>query len=102
MLCFPVSLLTATALIETIKRVIRRRLSLTKSNVPAESLNSIYDCPLEHSMPGIAPRVSILERESSDLELGTLRSLRAVLEDIHHVLGLSTVNIVYFGQFFTP
>ena len=102
MLCFPVSLLTATALIEAIKRVVRRRLSPTKSNVPAESLNSIYDCPSEHAMPGVAPQVSFLERESSDIELGMLRSLRAVLEDIHHVLGLSTVNIVYFGRFFTP
>ena len=99
MLCFPVSLLTATALIEAIKRVVRCRLSLTKSDVPAES---IYDCPLEHAMPGVAPQVNFLERESSDLELGMLRSLRAVLEDIHHVLGLSTVSIVYFGRFFTP
>ena len=102
MLCFPVSLLTATALIEAIKRVIRRRLSLTKSNAQAGNLNSTYDCPLEHAMPGVAPQVSFLERESSDLELGMLRSLRAVMEDLHHVLGLSTVNIVYFGQFFTP
>jgi hypothetical protein len=97
MLYFPVSLLTATAFIEAIKRVIRRRLSPTKMNAPAKSLNSTYD--LKHAVPGVAPRVSIPEHESSDLELGIPRSLRVVLEDIHEVLGLSTV-IVYFGCIF--
>ena len=39
------------------------------------------------------PQASLLEGESSDFELGMLRSLRAVLlEDIHEILGLSTVN----------
>jgi hypothetical protein len=90
MLRFPVSLLTATALIEAIKRVIRRRSSLTKLNAPVESLKSTSDCPMKHAAPGMAPRGSILERESSDVELGVLR---AVSEDIRKVLGLSTVTI---------
>jgi hypothetical protein len=95
MLRFPVSLLTATALIEAIKRVIRRRSSLMKLNAPVESLKSTSDCPMKHAAPGMAPRGSILERESSDVELGVLRATSAAFEDIRKVLGLSTVTISY-------
>jgi hypothetical protein len=95
MLRFPVSLLTATVLIEAIKRVIRRRLSRTKLNAPAESLKSTSDCPMKHSAPGMPPRGGILERKSSDIELGVLRATSAVSEDIRKVLGLSTVTMSY-------
>ncbi|KAF8497913.1 hypothetical protein F5888DRAFT_263079 [Russula emetica] len=93
MLRFPVSLLTATALIEAIKRVIRRRLSLTKSNASVESLKSTSDCPMKHAAPGMASRGSFLERESLDVELGVLRATSAVSDDIREVLGLSTEKI---------
>lgn len=95
MLRFPVSLLTATVLIEAIKRANRRRLSRTKLNAPAESLKSTSDCPMKHSAPGMPPRGSILERESSDVELVVLRATSAVFEDIRKVLGLSTVTMSY-------
>jgi len=98
MLRFPVSLLTATALIEAIKQVTRRRLSRTKLNAPVESLKSTSggtDCPMKHAAPGRVPRGSILERESSDVELGVLHATSAVSEDIRKVLGLSTVTISY-------
>ena len=91
----PVSLLTATALIEAIKRVIRRRLSRTKLNAPAESLKSTSDCHMDLAALGIAPPGSILERESPDVELGVLRATSAVFEDIRKVLGLSTVTVSY-------
>ena len=91
MLRFPVSLLTATALIEAIKRVIRRRSSLTKMNAPVESLESTSDCLMKHAAPGTAPRGSILEQESSDV----LRATSVVSEDIREALGLSTVTVLY-------
>jgi hypothetical protein len=101
MLHFPVSLLTATALMEAIKRVIRRRLSLAKSNAPAESLNSTYDGRMKHAAPGVPPQGIILEHESSDRrELGILRDTSAVFEDIREVLGLSTVKYCMLGWFF--
>lgn len=93
MLRFPVSLLTATALIEAIKRVTRRRLSFKKLNGPAESLKSTSDCPMKHATLGMAPRDSILERESSDIELDVQHTTSAVSEDIRKVLGLSTEKI---------
>ena len=95
MLRFPVSLLTATALIEAIKRVIRRRLSPTKLNAPFESLESTSDCRMQHAALGMAPRGNILERGPSNVELGILRATSAVSEDIRKVLGLSTVTILY-------
>jgi hypothetical protein len=95
MLRFPVSLLTATALIEAIKRVIRRRSFLTKLNAPAENLKPISDCPMKHAAPGMGPRGSTLEREPSDVEPGVLRATSAVSKDIRKVLGLSTVTISY-------
>ena len=94
MLRFPVSLLTATALIEAIKRVLSRRLFLAKSNTPVESLESTSDCPVVH-VSGMASRGNILERESSDVELGVLHAAETVSEDILKVLGLSTVIISY-------
>jgi len=93
MLHFPVSLLTATALIEAIERVIRRRSFFTKLNASVESLKSTFDCPMKHAAPGMAPHGSSLECESSDVELGVLRATSAVSEDIREVLGLSTVTI---------
>jgi hypothetical protein len=93
MLRFPMSLLTATALIEAIKGVIHRHLSLTKLNVPVESLKSTSDCPMKHATPGMPPRGSLLERE--DVDLSVLRATSAVSEDIRKVLGLSTVTISY-------
>ena len=93
MLRFPVSLLTATALIEAIKGVIHRRLSLTKLNVPVESLKSTSDCPMKHAASGTPPLGSILERE--DVQSGALRATNAVSEDIRKVLGISTVTISY-------
>ena len=95
MLRFPVSLLTATALIEAIKRVIRRRLSPTKLNAPFESLESTSDCRMQHAALEMAPRGNILERGPSNVELGILRATSAVSEDIRKVLGLSTVTILY-------
>jgi hypothetical protein len=95
MLRFPVSLLTATALIEAIKRVIHRRLSRTKLNAPAESLKPTSDRHIKHAAAGIAPPGSILKRESSDVELGVLRATSAVSGDIREVLDLSTVTISY-------
>ena len=95
MLHFPVSLLTATALIEAIERVIRRRSSFTKLNASVETLKSTFDCPMKHAAPGMAPHGSSLECESSDVELGVLRATSAVSEDIRGVLGLSTVKISY-------
>jgi hypothetical protein len=95
MLRFPVSLLTATALIEAIKRVIRRRLSFTKLNAPVESLKSTSGCLMKHAAPGMAPRGNIPERESSDVEQGVLRATSAISKDIREVLGLSTVTISY-------
>lgn len=92
MLRFPVSLLTATALIEAIKRVICRRSSPTDLNAPAESLNPTYDCPTEHAAPGLALRGNIQEHENADLELAILRATSAVSEDIRKVLGLSMVG----------
>ena len=92
MLRFPVSLLTATALIEAIKRVICRRLSSTKLNVPA----STCDCPTKHPVPGVAPQGNTLENETSDLELAALRATRAVSKDIRKVLGLSTVGKILY------
>jgi hypothetical protein len=100
MLRFPVSLLTATALIEAIKRVIRRRLSFTKLNAPAGCPNSSCDCPMKQAALGVAPQGSILERESTDLESGILPAMSAVL-DIRKVLGLSTVKYCIFILFFT-
>jgi len=94
MLGFPVSLLTATALIEAIKRVLSRRLSLTKLNTPIESLESTSDCSMKHAVPGMAPRGSIPERQFSD-ELGVPRATSTLSEDIREVLGLSTVTISY-------
>jgi len=102
MLRFPVSLLTATALIEAIKRLIRCRLSLKKLNVPAEGLKSTPDCHMKHAAPVVVPLDSILERESSDVELGVLRATNAVSEDIREVLGLSTVTILYILVVFYP
>jgi hypothetical protein len=96
MLRFPVSLLTATALIEAIKRVIRRRLSLRKLNAPAEGPNSTYDSPVKHAAPGVPPEGSILKHGFLDLELGILRTMSAALEDIREVLGLSTVKSCIF------
>ena len=95
MLRFPVSLLTATALIEAIKRVIRRRLSLTKLNAPAESPESTSDCPQKHAAPSMDPPGTVLKRKSSDAELGVLRPTSVVSEDIREVLGLSMVMISY-------
>lgn len=92
MLRFPVSLLTATALIEAIKRVIRRRSSLTNLDAQAESLYPTYDCPTKHAVPGLALRGNIQEHENSDLELAILRATSAVSEDIRKVLGLSMVG----------
>ncbi len=94
MLRFPVSLLMATALIEAIKRVLSRRLSLTKLNTPIESLESTSDCSMKHAVPGMAPRGSIPERQFSD-ELGVPRATSTVSEDIREVMGLSTVTISY-------
>jgi len=103
MLRFSVSLLTATAFIEAIKGVIRRRLSLPKLNTPVESLKSTSDCPMKHAAPSVVPRGSILEHESSDVEPGVLRATSAVFEDIREVLGLSTVTIfVYSGRLLHP
>ena len=92
MLRFPVSLLTATALIEAIKRIIRRRSSLRTLNALVESPESTSNCPMKHAAPGMAPRGSILEHEYSDVEL---RATRVVSEDIREVLGLSKVTISY-------
>jgi hypothetical protein len=58
---------------------------------------------MKHAAPGMAPRGSILEHESSDVELGVLRATSVVSEDIREVLGLSTVtNIVYSGCHLHP
>jgi hypothetical protein len=95
MLRFPVSLLTATALIEAIKRVLSRRLSPTKLNTPVEGLESTSDCLMKHAASGMAPRGSIPERQFSDVELGVLRATSALSEDIREVLGLSMVTILY-------
>lgn len=91
MLHFPVSLLTATALIEAVKRVIRRRLPLTTLNAP----KSTSDCPVKHAAPDMAPGGSILEHESSEVDPGVLHTMNAVSEDIRAVLGLSTVTILH-------
>lgn len=95
MLSFPVSLLTATAFIEGIKRVIRRRLPLTESKAPIGRPESTSDCPMKHAAPGVTPRSSILEHESSDVELDVLRATSVVYQDIREVLGLSLVTISY-------
>ena len=85
MLRFPVSLLTATALIEAIKRVICCRLSA-----------STCDCPTNHLVPGLALQDNAVENESSDLELAALRATRSVSNDIRKVLGLSTVGKILY------
>src|SRR5713226_9439914 len=91
MLCFPVSLLTATALIESIKQVIRRRLSFAMLNAPAESPKSTSDCPMRHAAPGGALQSNV-EHESSEVESEILRKTSAVFKDIREVLELSTVR----------
>jgi hypothetical protein len=99
MLCFPVSLLTATALVESIKRVIRRRLSFVKLNAPAESPKSTSDCPMRDAAPGGALQ-SIVEHESSEVESEILCKTSAVFMDIRKVLGFSTVGCLYVRLFF--
>lgn len=86
MLGFRVSLLTATALIEAIKRVIRCRLSAART----------CDCPTTYVAPGVALQGNTMENEYSDLESATLRATRAVSEDIRKVLGLSTVGKILY------
>ncbi len=99
MLCFPVSLLTATALIESIKQVIRRRLSFAMLNAPAESPKSTSDCPMRHAAPGGALQSNV-EHESSEVESEILRKTSAVFKDIREVLDLSTVRRLYVRLFF--
>lgn len=91
MLRFPVSLLTATALIEAIKRVICRRLSLTTLS----AFKSTFDCPVKHVAPDLAPSSSIQEHGSSEVDPGVLHTTSAISEDIREVLGLSTVTILH-------
>jgi hypothetical protein len=87
MLRFPVSLLTATALIEGITRVVSRQPTLLKSRACAECFNRTCDCHLKNAAPYEALS---LEDIPTDTELRILRT-SGVLKDIRAVLGLSEV-----------
>jgi hypothetical protein len=80
MLHFPVALLTATALIEAITRVVCRHLSLMKlRNRAAKYAMSDNTMTL------------FLEEKPTDEESRILRATSGLFEDIRMVLGLSAV-----------
>jgi len=89
MLRFPVSLLTATALIEAITRTVRRRQSLVRSTACAERLGCACDCRVDHVAHGGAPQNTIQDHEASDAGLGVPRATSAALEAIREILGIS-------------
>lgn len=95
MLRFPVSLLTATALIEAITRVVHRRLSIIKTITRAENLRHIGDEHRNHDDVAPGAGVSTPEitpvHEPADTELDKLRATGTVFEDIREILGLSEV-----------
>ncbi|KAI0251699.1 hypothetical protein BJV78DRAFT_1125880 [Lactifluus subvellereus] len=83
LLRFPVSLLTATALIEGITRVVCSS---------AEYPSCTCDCPVEHSASREALlEAPFLEDKPTNTELCILRTTSGVLKDIQAVLGLSVV-----------
>ncbi|KAH8991454.1 hypothetical protein EDB86DRAFT_2806571 [Lactarius hatsudake] len=87
---FPVSLLTATALIEAITGVVCRHLALMKLRTRAGCLDRICGCHTKHVMSdnGKAP---FLEEKPTDEESRTLHATSGLFEDIRTVLGLSAV-----------
>ncbi|KAI9508638.1 hypothetical protein F5148DRAFT_872277 [Russula earlei] len=89
MLRFPVSLLTATALIEAIKQVVRHREFVVKSTTRAdwERLHCAGDGHMKHLTAGGPPQKISLKDEYTALDV--LRATSAVIEDIRKVLGLS-------------
>ena len=79
------SLLTATALIEAITRVVY-------SSADCSSCTCDFDCPVGHSASHEAlPEAPFLEDKPANTELSILRITSGVLKDIHTVLGLSVV-----------
>lgn len=96
MLHFPVSLLTATALIEAITRTVRRRQSLVRSTACAERLGCARDCRVDHVAHGGAPQNTIQEHKASDAGLGVPRATSAASEAIREILGISEVRSSLF------
>jgi len=89
MLRFPVSLLTATALIEGITRVVHRRLSVTKTTTRAECIGG-WHMIHDDTAPGAGASTEITQvDEPGDADLDMLRSTSTVFEDIRETLGLS-------------
>jgi hypothetical protein len=105
MLRFPVSLLTATALIEAITRVVCRRLSVMRMTTRAEHLERIGDWRVNHddTIPGAGvstPEITSVH-EPADAELNMLRATTTVFEDIREILGLSEVWTTLLVLFLT-
>ena len=78
MLRFPVALLTATALIEAITRIVCRHLSLTKLRA-------------RYAMSDNTKAMVSLEEKPTDEESRILHATSGLFEDIRTVLGLSVV-----------
>jgi len=103
MLRFPVSLLTATALIEAITRVVCRQPSVMRMTTSAEHLRRIGDWRMnrDNTVPGACvstPEITPVH-EPADAELNMLCATTTLFEDIREILGLSEVwtTFLVFG-----
>ncbi|KAI9450384.1 hypothetical protein BJY52DRAFT_179431 [Lactarius psammicola] len=86
MLRFPVSLLTATALIEAITGVVCRHLSLVKLRIRAGCPDRICGCHTKHAMPDNT-EVLFLEEKPTAEESRMLHATTGLLEDIRTYIG---------------
>lgn len=96
MLRFPVSLVTTTALIEAITRVVCHHLSLInlKLRTRAGCLDCICECHTKHAMSdNLNTKALSLEEKPTDEESRILHATCGLLEDIRTLLGLSADEI---------
>ncbi|KAI9439117.1 hypothetical protein H4582DRAFT_2142468 [Lactarius indigo] len=89
---FPMSLLTAAALIEAITGVVCRHLSLVKLRTRAECLDCICGCHAKRAMSDNR-KAPFLEEKPIDEESRILHATSGLFEDIRTVLGLSADKV---------